>query len=687
MKQHYLTLLFFLCLLGSQAQAQYARGEVVAAIPIPQLDLTAAQTQTVINSLSPLDLPDYILNLLIDIDYGIQGFKVIYGTVDHDDQPTVASGLVVVPQIACPKDMGVYCHGTVFAKGQVPSNGSGAADGSEILLALLYGGNGYVMVMPDYLGLGNSPNFHPYLDEKTQASATLDLMVATRTLAGGQGIALTNKVNISGYSQGGHAGMSTFKFLQEVSNAGFNVKRAGLGSGPYNLAGVQYNATLNKPFYARPEFVLYVLASCQETVGNIYTDPSEVIASSPIPYDQLYTANILGQTGDVSWVVSPYSEMLTEDFYQELQTNPYSNVAYQCLAASDVSNWDDQLPTVMYYCTADQEVDFHNSLVTEQQLENNLPWYLFWMRALINARYLGNLTHGDCVIPYTLVSKLRFDLFQSRCHSGGRSSDDEGQWADREEPLLPQASAFYYLDIRTSSLAAPVAKVELLRFDGSTAATFTEFTPQADLIRLDVREIERGALVVRVTDTAGREIHELTLLEPIKLLTHPAYNPLVYDPANKAFELDLSLLPEPVQALMIYDQSHQLVRKIAVEDAPDRMTIAAEGLTADAYTLEVRTAANSFFVELPGIGQPQPTANDGLVVFPNPAKAAVSIRLTGDEELATATLFDSQGRALWRMGNIRGREIHPNLQLPAGVYHLQVTTSSGKVMVQRLVLE
>jgi hypothetical protein len=684
MKQQYLILLFILCLLGPQAQAQYARGQVVAAIPIPQLDLTAAQTQAVINSLSPLDLPDFILNLLIDIDYDIKGFKVIYGTVNAHGQPTVASGLVVVPQIGCPKDMVVYCHGTVFAKGQVPSNGSGAADGSEILLALLYGGNGYVTVLPDYLGLGDSPGFHPYLDETTEAAATVDLMVATRTLAGAQGVALTNKVNISGYSQGGHAGMSTFKFLQEVSNAGFNVKRAGLGSGPYNLAGVQYDATLNNPFYARPEFVLYALASCQETIGNIYTtDPGEVIAA---PFVDLYNEEILGQTGNVSWVVSPYSDMLTDEFYQELQTNPYSNVAYQCLAASDVSNWNDRLPTEMYYCTADQEVDFHNSLVTEHQLENNLPWYLFWMRALINSRYLGNLTHGDCVIPYTLVSKLRFDLFQSPCHSGGRSPGED-QWAGSEEPLLPQASSFYYLDIRTTSLAAPVAKVELLRFDGSIAATFTEFDTKADLIRLDVRAVERGALVVRVTDTAGQEINELTLLEPIELLTHPAYNPLAYDPTNKVFELDLSLLPEPVQSLLIYDQAHQLVREIAVEDAPDRMTIAAEGLTADAYTLEVRTATNSFFVELPGIGQPQPTANDGLVVFPNPAQAAVSIRLTGDEEMATATLFDNQGRALWRLGNIRGREIHPNLQLPAGVYLLQVTTSSGKVLVQRLVLE
>lgn len=679
MKKQIFTLLFLLVIMSPVVQGQQ-RGQIVGE-PIPYPALSVEETQDLINNLSPLELPDFILNLLSDIDFAIQGFKVKYRTVDFKGNPTVASGLVVVPITSCPKDMMVYCHGTVFAKDQVPSNLSGAAGGLEIIFGLLYGGNGYLTVMPDYLGLGDSPDFHLYVDEKTEASATIDLMIAAKRLAQINSLNFTNKVHVSGYSQGGHGGMSAFRLLQRARGAGFKVLGAGLGSGPYDLAGVQYDFIADDPFYARPEFILYVIASCQEANGNIYNTPGDIIKPE---FVQDYIDNILGQTGDLSWVVSPYTEMLTEEFYLDLRDNP-NNPVRQCLLASDVANWDNRLPTTMYYCTLDEEVTFQNALVAEQQFEKRLPWYLFWFRALINSTDLGAKNHGDCVTPYTLVSKLRFDLRQTSCNVWNTKRSSSSGVADNGR-LLTRPINYNYLEISTSGLAAPVERVSLLTFDGTTAASFSDFgKSKEELIRIDVRDLERAPYVVRITDAQGTSVDELTTLEPVQLLMHKEYHPLTYQADEALYELDLSLLPEPVQSLLIYDREGQFIRKIDGRGATELLSFPAEGLSFGTHTLEVQTARNSFFLELAG-GSLTPGAAS-LSVFPNPMKGSTTIRVSGTELIESAGLFDAQGRLVWKRENIKEREIRPSISLPAGIYQLRVTTTSGDMLVERLVIQ
>ena len=62
------------------------RGEILNVLPV--FDLSVQETEDAINSAVPIGIPEWILNLLTNIDYPIQGFRVTYGTVDFDDNPT-----------------------------------------------------------------------------------------------------------------------------------------------------------------------------------------------------------------------------------------------------------------------------------------------------------------------------------------------------------------------------------------------------------------------------------------------------------------------------------------------------------------------------------------------------------------------------------------------------------------------
>jgi hypothetical protein len=132
---------------------------------------TIAQSDSVLAAYDPalLSYPN---------DYEIEIYKVIYKTIDANDNEVQASGAIVIPinsDIQFP--LCLYDHGTVVMRDEVPSRES-----EEILIGISYACGGYVTALPDYLGMGDSPGLHPYCHAKTEASASVDILRATRNL-------------------------------------------------------------------------------------------------------------------------------------------------------------------------------------------------------------------------------------------------------------------------------------------------------------------------------------------------------------------------------------------------------------------------------------------------------------------------------------------------------------------------
>ncbi|HUR29850.1 MAG TPA: hypothetical protein VMZ69_00390, partial [Saprospiraceae bacterium] len=113
--------------------------------------------------------------LFIYVDYDIDLYKIRYQTLDVHMQPDTASGLLVVPKVPADTKLPLvlYAHGTTTGPDDVPSNLKG---GYEV--AMGYAGFGFATLAPDYLGLGESDGFHPYLHAASEASASLDMVIA-----------------------------------------------------------------------------------------------------------------------------------------------------------------------------------------------------------------------------------------------------------------------------------------------------------------------------------------------------------------------------------------------------------------------------------------------------------------------------------------------------------------------------
>ncbi len=179
-------------------------------------------------------------------------YKIIYNTPGQaqifaggaSPNETV-SGLVLVPNTTQTiKGVVLYYHGTVFSKTGVPSNPSSEGAYTEWLLSAVYASQGYIVVVPDYIGQGVDVGaMHPYVLYTTaNALSGLNMLTATNQFLATQNIAMPSKLYISSYSEGGAYALWASRLLQgQYANIltanNLTLKRTAGISGAYNLSG------------------------------------------------------------------------------------------------------------------------------------------------------------------------------------------------------------------------------------------------------------------------------------------------------------------------------------------------------------------------------------------------------------------------------------------------------------------
>ena len=335
-------------------------------------------------------------------------YKIRYETPDLHGQKDTASGLLVVPAISTALPLVCYQHGTVGQKSAVPSNLVG-----EAVLAMAFGSLGYAVVAPDYLGLGDSRGFHPYVHAETEASAGLDLIFAAKEYAPSISLNLSQQLFVTGYSQGGHAAMALFRELEANHTQDLPVTAAAPMSGPYSISGVMVdNLFLNDPYYY-PSYLPYTLNSYQMAYGGIYTNLNELYR----PGFDVLVQNFLDRTITLGQLNDQIINKLTTDFgssiprmmfLDSVQTAIRTDSAHPfnvAMRLNDVYDWTPQAPMRMYYCEADDQVFYQNSILTDSVMN---------ARGATNVEAISvgaTLDHGECATPAGLSTVFFFNGF------------------------------------------------------------------------------------------------------------------------------------------------------------------------------------------------------------------------------------------------------------------------------------
>jgi len=139
---------------------------------------------------------------------GYKGYRILYRTTGLDGAAVAATGAVMFPAAppsAGHNDIVAWAHPTTgIAERCAPtllSDTAGRVQGIDELTD-----NGYVIVAPDYIGLGSEGPPHPYLIGAAAAYSVLDSVRAVQTLKDAHA---SNRFVVWGHSQGGHAALFT----------------------------------------------------------------------------------------------------------------------------------------------------------------------------------------------------------------------------------------------------------------------------------------------------------------------------------------------------------------------------------------------------------------------------------------------------------------------------------------------
>lgn len=425
--------------------------------------------------------------------YGVERQKMTYTTIGSDGQPDTASGLFIVPDVHDQiYPVLVYHHGTVDGPADVPSALEGGYQLAEVLA-----GMGYVVAAPDYLGLGDSRGFHPYVDPVTESRATLDMVSALKEYVDTDDeVFINNQLFLTGYSQGGHASMAAQRTIEQNPDSDLTVTAGAHMSGPYSISEKMVEFTLGDTEYFFVAYLPNTLLSLWEVNPDVLDSLEQVFLPQFVPPIEEYYAGNIGLNNLNAQLIAQLTtefgaskpRFMLQDSVVDALFNQPDHFLTQALASYDVADWTPMVPTRMFYCEGDDQVTYLNAIYADSLMNaNGAP----------DAQAVSvNMTadHGGCVEPATLNTVLFFGSYQSIEQVVGVSTSPELE-AVR---VYPQPAA---TELLLSNVPSG-AEVNIYHTGGRLMASRTG---RSDTERFDISQFPVGAYLIELQHAGYRQ--------------------------------------------------------------------------------------------------------------------------------------------------------------------------------------
>jgi len=343
---------------GTQPVATTA-GELVASTEVGALD-AAGLTGAIAN-----------LGLVgITATSGATCYKLTYGTPDASARIINVSGLVCLPTAkAGGRPVISYQHGTIFQDSEAPSRFLTSGDAA---IGAVLTGLGYIVVLPDYIGYGDSTaELHPYVHASTLASTTVDMNRAARKFLALPNInmATNGQLFLTGYSEGGYATLAAQRLIQQSFSAEFPVTASEPGAGPYDMTGTT-RAIFGFPNQQQPAFAGFFL----KAYDTIYNTPSQLTRYFSATY-----AGIVNTHFDGSFSRSEIAAALggggvpTTTLFNSAFLTSYLGAGETALKAriaeNDIYDWAPGVPTRLFHSVEDDTVPYANTTTAKTAMD------------------------------------------------------------------------------------------------------------------------------------------------------------------------------------------------------------------------------------------------------------------------------------------------------------------------------
>jgi len=326
------------------------------------------------------------------LDYfGIIVYKVTYWTTDNRGNQVRASGLFAIPDYKSLHTIYSYPlvsdnHGTIFLNNKAPTEemlryfNQEQTQSNTLSLILNYTGKlGFAVVMPDYIGYGESVEiFHPYMIEEPLANSVIDMIKAAYEYSEENNLPMRREVYLTGYSEGGFVTMAAAKKLQKYPEF-FYIKAALPMAGVYNLEDFGLAILSQQSPIPYPPFIGYVVSSYSQVYDDIFL--SQLV--QPNFVDKLVPLFDKTKDGDTIYgLMLNYAEkdpqndiFLVEDlFLEETISNFITNPQFSFrkkLRENNVDDWTPQIKMIIIHCGGDNILPKSLAFATFEKFINN----------------------------------------------------------------------------------------------------------------------------------------------------------------------------------------------------------------------------------------------------------------------------------------------------------------------------
>ena len=348
-----------LCLLAIAPLLGLLGGGCTKAIDLPGERDLARASPGMLYSIEPVGgYPALVLRALIwwrgssdtfPTQYGISMYRVRYWTTGADASLTVASGLVAFPRADRLRGVVSFQHGTASQRTSAPSTPDPS---NGVLAAAAFAGRGFLLVAPDYVGLGESTEGHPYLHAESEADSVVDLLRAAREVVAGAGRVWPDVLFLVGFSQGGHATLAAQRSLEAAPIDGLTVTAAASIAGPFDLAAVSFPFALEGHSSASSLYLAYMVGAYANIYGEALDSAFREQYASKVP--NLFDGEHDGDAIEVSLPVHP-REMFRDDFLQTYASGQ-SNWLRERLIENSLYEWSPRAPVRLYFGALDGDV-------------------------------------------------------------------------------------------------------------------------------------------------------------------------------------------------------------------------------------------------------------------------------------------------------------------------------------------
>jgi pimeloyl-ACP methyl ester carboxylesterase len=356
-------------------------------------------------SLKADELRGYLAFSPIDIEpgalqYDVDLYRVKYRTTYKGAEIT-ASGVIGLPKTNDAIGMVSYQHGTLVAHADAPTNLD--MNDYELILYAALSSAGFIGVIPDYIGFGESNNIlHPYYVEEATAAAVLDNIRAAQEMAITHGINFNHKLFLAGYSQGGYATIAAHKAIEASPLEDINLIASFPAAGGYDIKGMQ-EYFFDQTTYNQPHYIAYVAMSYKSYYGwpDVLTDFFQEPYASKIPglFDGTKGASAIN-----SQLTTSIPDLIQPDVRANIDANAKYGYLINAFHDNSLLDWTPTIPMHMYHGDEDATVPYENSVSTYNHFIANGA-----SPSVVTLTALPGSDHSTGIIPYTedFIKKLQ----------------------------------------------------------------------------------------------------------------------------------------------------------------------------------------------------------------------------------------------------------------------------------------